>query len=73
MNPEEAAAKPNPIEQFELHRLWPFEINGVETSFTNASLFMLLAALGVVALMILATSKQGDRAGPRAGHGRDAL
>jgi F-type H+-transporting ATPase subunit a len=58
MNPEEAAAKPNPIEQFELHRLWPFEINGVETSFTNASLFMLLAALGVVALMILATTKK---------------
>ncbi|MBI5013064.1 MAG: F0F1 ATP synthase subunit A, partial [Methylocystis sp.] len=58
MNPEEAAAKSNPIEQFELHRLWPFEINGVETSFTNASLFMLLAALGVVALMILATSRK---------------
>jgi F-type H+-transporting ATPase subunit a len=57
MATEEAAA-PNPIEQFEITRIWPFEISGIETSFTNASLFMLLAALGVVALMILATSKQ---------------
>jgi F-type H+-transporting ATPase subunit a len=58
MSAEEVASKPNPIEQFELHRIWPFEINGIETSFTNASLFMLLAALGVVALMLLATSRK---------------
>ncbi|MEF3367206.1 F0F1 ATP synthase subunit A [Methylocystis sp. 9N] len=54
----EAATAPNPIEQFEITRIWPFKISGIETSFTNASLFMLLAALGVVALMILATSKK---------------
>ncbi len=57
MNPE-TAAKPNPIEQFELARWWPHEINGVDVSFTNASAFMLLAALGVVLLMILATSRK---------------
>ncbi len=55
MNPE-TAAKPNPIEQFELQRLWAHEINGVDVSFTNASLYMLLAALGVVLLMVVATS-----------------
>jgi F-type H+-transporting ATPase subunit a len=55
MNPE-TAAKPNPIEQFELVRLWRHEINGVDVSFTNASLYMLIAALGVVLLMIVATS-----------------
>ncbi len=55
MNPE-TAAKPNPIEQFELQRLWTHDINGVDVSFTNASLYMLLAALGVVLLMIVATS-----------------
>ena len=54
MNPE-TAAKPNPIEQFELVRLWEHEINGVEVSFTNASLYMLLAAFGVVLLMVFAT------------------
>jgi F-type H+-transporting ATPase subunit a len=54
----EAAAAPNPIEQFELHRYFPHEIAGVETSFTNASLYMLLAALGVVLLMVLATSRK---------------
>lgn len=58
MNPEEAAAKPNPIEQFELTRFLPLEINGVDASFTNASLYMLLTALGVVALMVLATSRK---------------
>jgi len=58
MSAEETVSQPNPIEQFELHRIFPLEINGVETSFTNASLFMLLAALGVVGLMVLATSRK---------------
>jgi len=52
----EAEAKPNPIEQFELSRIFPQEINGVDVSFTNASLYMLIAALGVVLLMVVATS-----------------
>jgi F-type H+-transporting ATPase subunit a len=56
MNPE-TAAKPNPIEQFELSRWWNAEIFGMDVSFTNASLFMLLAALGVVLLMVVATSR----------------
>ena len=50
------AAAPNPIEQFELRRWFPFDINGVDASFTNASAFMLAAALGVVFLMVFATS-----------------
>ena len=57
INPE-TAAKPNPIEQFELVRLWEHEIHGVEVSFTNASLYMLIAALGVVLLMVVATSSK---------------
>jgi F-type H+-transporting ATPase subunit a len=44
MTPEETASAPNPIEQFELHRIFPLEISGVETSFTNASLYMPPAA-----------------------------
>lgn len=48
----------NPIEQFELTRIVPINLFGVDVSFTNASLFMLLAAIGVVALMIFATSSR---------------
>ncbi len=58
MTPEETVSAPNPIEQFELHRIFPLEISGIETSFTNASLYMLLAALGVVGLMVAATSRK---------------
>src|ERR1019366_2254064 len=57
MNPE-TAAKPNSGEQFELVRLWEHEVSGVEVSFTNASLYMLLAAFGVVLLMVFATSRK---------------
>ncbi|MBI1868681.1 MAG: F0F1 ATP synthase subunit A [Methylocystis sp.] len=46
----------NPTEQFELTRLAPIHLFGVDASFTNAAAFMLLAALGVVALMMLATA-----------------
>jgi F-type H+-transporting ATPase subunit a len=52
----EAAGKPNPIEQFELVRLFEHRIGDVEVSFTNASLYMLIVALGVVALMVFATA-----------------
>ena len=56
MNPETIADKPNPVEQFELHRLWPQNLSGVDVSFTNASLYMTIAALGVVLLMVVATA-----------------
>lgn len=45
----------NPIEQFELIRIVPIHFLGLDISFTNASLYMLIAALGVVALMLVAT------------------
>lgn len=54
----EAAAAPNPIEQFELHRYFPHQMAGVETSFTNASMWMVVVALLVVGLMVLATSRK---------------
>ncbi len=64
MNPE-TGAKPNPIEQFELTRFFPAHVGGVDVSFTNASAFMLAAALGVVLLMLVATS--GKRLTPGRG------
>jgi F-type H+-transporting ATPase subunit a len=56
MNSETIADKPNPVEQFELHRLWEHNLSGVDVSFTNASLYMTIAALGVVLLMVVATA-----------------
>jgi F-type H+-transporting ATPase subunit a len=59
------AGTQNPIEQFELHRHIPHQIGGVDVSFTNASAYMLLAALGVVLLMVFMT--QGKRVVPGRG------
>jgi len=41
----------NPMEQFEIKPLVPFEINGVNVAFTNSALFMTLAVFSVVLLM----------------------
>jgi F-type H+-transporting ATPase subunit a len=54
MNPE-STPKLNPIEQFELQRLWTHNLGGLDVSFTNASLYMAIAAGAVVLLMLVAT------------------
>src|ERR1700730_13909696 len=36
---------PDPIHQFEIHRIVPIKLFGLDASFTNASLFMLVAVL----------------------------
>ena len=36
---------PDPIHQFEIHPILPIEIFGWDVSFTNSSLFMLVAVL----------------------------
>ena len=41
----------NPMEQFEIKPLVPFEINGVDVAFTNSALFMTLAVFSIVLLM----------------------
>ena len=41
----------NPMEQFEIKPLIPFEINGVNVAFTNSALFMTLAVFSIVLLM----------------------
>jgi len=45
---------PDPIHQFEIHRLIPIEIFGLDVSFTNSSAFMLLAVLLVAGFFIVA-------------------
>jgi F-type H+-transporting ATPase subunit a len=39
-----AGGLPNPMHQFEIKRLIPFELFGFDASFTNSALFMLIAA-----------------------------
>ena len=44
----------NPLEQFEIQPLIPIQIGDLDASFTNSSLFMVLAVLAATALMVLA-------------------
>ena len=48
----------NPMNQFNVYRIGP-EINlgGVDISFTNASLFMMISAFTIISLFFLATKK----------------
>src|SRR5262249_44306120 len=45
---------PDPIHQFEIHALVPIKIFGWDASFTNASLFMLLAVILTAGFLMLA-------------------
>jgi len=44
---------PDPIHQFEIHRLIPIKIFGWDASFTNASAFMLLAVLLIAGFFVV--------------------
>jgi F-type H+-transporting ATPase subunit a len=47
------AAGHSPLEQFEIHRLVPLEIGGVDVSFTNSALFMVASlAIGSAYLLL---------------------
>ena len=49
----------NPMHQFKVHRIGPeIEISGVDLSFTNASLFMLISAALVALLLLLGTREK---------------
>ena len=45
-----------PLEQFEVNTILPIEIGGIDVSFTNASLFMLINAAALTGFLMLATS-----------------
>jgi F-type H+-transporting ATPase subunit a len=49
----------DPIHQFEIKRLIPIEIGGVDFSFTNSALFMALTVAGASAFLILSTRGRG--------------
>ena len=49
----------NPMYQFEVHRIGPeIKIAGADLSFTNASLFMLLSAVTICAVLYLGTKEK---------------
>jgi F-type H+-transporting ATPase subunit a len=43
----------SPLAQFEIKRLVPMEIGGIDVSFTNSALFMVIAVLGITLLMTM--------------------
>jgi F-type H+-transporting ATPase subunit a len=49
----------NPMEQFSVHKIGPeIKIAGIDLSFTNASLFMLISATSVLLLLFLGTREK---------------
>lgn len=48
----------NPIHQFEIQPLVPFSLGGVDLSFTNSSLWMVIGVVSSLALLTLAMSKK---------------
>lgn len=49
------AVKINPLEQFVIDRLVPIHIGGIDVSFTNSSLLMIIAAVLITGMVILGT------------------
>ncbi len=47
----------DPMHQFEIKRLFPINIGGIDASFTNASLWMVIVVLAVSALLLTGSSK----------------
>jgi len=49
----------NPMQQFEVYRIGPkIEISGIDLSFTNASLFMLISGFFITVLLLLSTKEK---------------
>jgi F-type H+-transporting ATPase subunit a len=55
---ESEATRLDPIHQFQVHPLFDLRVGGVDLSFTNVSLFLLVTTLLAIALMLLPTSNR---------------
>ena len=49
----------DPIHQFTIEKLIPIEVGGVDFSFTNSALFMVLTVAGASAFLMLSTRGRG--------------
>lgn len=47
-----------PMEQFEVHTIYPLEIAGIDVSFTNSSLWMCVVVLAISAFLLIAGSSR---------------
>ena len=49
----------NPMHQFNVHKIGPeIKINGIDLSFTNSSLFMLLSAILILLFLLFGTKEK---------------
>ena len=48
----------DPIHQFHINKIIPIEIGGLDLSFTNSSLFMVLTVAGATAFLLLSTQRR---------------
>jgi F-type H+-transporting ATPase subunit a len=48
----------DPIHQFHVNKIVPIEIGGLDLSFTNSSLFMVLTVAGAAAFLLLSTQRR---------------
>ena len=49
----------NPMQQFSVHKIGPeIKIAGIDLSFTNASLFMVISAITIVLFLFLGTKEK---------------
>lgn len=48
----------NPLSQFTVKKIFDINVNGIDLSFTNSSLYMMLATFFVISFMLLATSSK---------------
>ena len=57
-----AQSESSPLHQFEIHRLVPIHVGGIDLSYTNSALFMTVAVVAITAFFLLSMS--GARAVP---------
>ena len=48
----------DPIHQFQIHKIVPIEVGGLDFSFTNSSLFMGLTVAGAAAFLLVSTQRR---------------
>ena len=51
-------AKHNPLSQFEVHKIFDINIAGIDISFTNSSLYMLIATTIIISFLLFSTRKK---------------
>ena len=64
----------NPMHQFNVHKIGPeIKINGIDLSFTNSSLFMLLSAIFILLFLLFGTKEKKNNSWKNSINIRNAL